>query len=498
MIYFALLLLLLFSLLFLFRARRYNTIEALLLTVALTLPFDWSVLIGARARPTMNDAVTIFCLVVWSALLLRREGRFITNRRTLYWFTILATPLLWGGLTWVLHPHNESMVLGLWRMTRLFIIAVYILIGAQLAATTTHFQTRFWRWLLFGGLFNAFVGLVQNGSGGQYLHGFWTNGRYLGFLSPLPARQLLTRTGGSSLSGTQLVSRFEQASGTALHADWFAPFMVLLTCLWIGFALRAETRKESLWYSLGAVVCSLGLLASGNRSGFLGLFGGVAFIVMIRPIIAVKTTLLLGKLALITSLIALFLTPFFFFAEAASISNTPRSGLTRSINRIRTLFLEGQTDVASLNGRSRLWGFAWESVSESPQTFLLGTGADIERSDVWYGGNNDQTGLSIPVHNTYLFFLYYSGLPALLLFLVSYFLTFLGISQRTNAKGVVGKAAMGMQIGLVALAINSIGIDWISFASTFTAAVYFVGVSYILTVALPSQQAEVAPLPLKQ
>lgn len=447
--------------------RKYSHSEALLLVTSVALAFDWSITIGERMRPTMNDAIFISCVTIWTINIFYLRGKLRIQKSVI--FVVGSGVLLfgWCAFAWLAHPGNESLAFGGWRSTRLLVHIVYIVLGSQLAFASTSVQKLVIKFLLIGGVLNSVIGIVQTSSGGQYLHGFWTNGRYLGLLSPLPTRQLFSRTKGIRLEPEQFSNRLERASGTTLHSDWFAPYVVLLACLWLGFALQASDSKKRIRYLLGCFICVCGLVASGNRSGFLALAITMIYVVILRPLSLYVTT----RSLLRYSLFALVLTSgFLIVASQQEVSLAQRlSGINRSVERIMSVFDFSENQIVNLNGRVALWTFAWEKVTESPATILLGTGSEPTRSDVWNGADS---GLYLPIHNVYLFFFYSHGILALLLFLALFYWIIFATFALSKSPGLLGQTATGIHIGSIALAINGIGIDWVSFASTYTAGVF--------------------------
>ena len=457
-------------------AKRYSYSDALLLVVSVAIAFDWSITIGERMRPTMNDVVFIVCCIVWAIKLLQTGGHIRLPAVVIR--VVLPGVLLfgWAAATWIVHPGNESFLFGGWRSTRLFVHIVYLFLGAQLALASKPIQYKVVHLILYGGILNSVIGFIQTATGGRYLHGFWTNGRYLGlsWMPPLPARQLLSRTKGITLEPYQFENRLERASGTTLHSDWFAPYVVLLGCLWLGFALRAKSNRDRLFYLAGSIICMGGLFASSNRSGFVAMAVGLLYIVVIRPIwvfVAARPIVRHGLLVLVVG--GMLAASFSLVGQGSNWVGR----LSQAGDRLVSIFDFDTQEVAKLNGRTALWAFAWERVTSSPATLFFGTGDEPTRSDVW---NGEDSGLYLPLHNIYLFFFYSHGIFALIFFLALFTVITFATFFLSKWSGLTGQVATGLHISCIALAINGIGVDWISFASTFTAGVFLMLSTYVL------------------
>ncbi len=440
---------------------RFTDTEALLIVVSAVIFTEWNVQIGSSARVTVYDLLILLCIGVWLKSLVENKMKISMNNAVLISLMLIFLLIFWCCVTWIIHPGNPSIIYAGWKAYRLSTFLIYPILGVQLACTNKNFQKKILYILLFGGLINGIIGIVQTFSNGRYLSGIYTNHRFLGLFSPLPRRWLMSMTGGIIFTEEQFAGFAYRGHGTFLDVTWYSPFMLVMVCLWMGFLFHSKTRHEFWMAIFGVSTCIMAIILSATRGGF------IALIVVLGVLLVVK----LKKVLYITyrSSIILFVSFLLVMPIYFGGTHTPTRffSVFQAVYRLKTTFNNENVQIQTFNGRSELWSLVLRRWYHSP---IVGTGEEIFASDIHWQGSD---GYNVPLHNQFLFFLYYNGLIALMVFCIIYFIFTLSSFYLAKKEGLDGIVGMGWLLSLIGLSINGMVSDWLGFASTSTGALFF-------------------------
>lgn len=459
MIYLLIVLILMIIAFWLLRYKVTDT-EALLIIVSAVMFTEWNVQIGSSARITVYDLLILLCIGVWFKTLIKNKMKIGINDTVILSLILVFLLIFWCCVTWIIHPNNPSIIYAGWKAYRFSIFLIYPILGVQLARTSVNFQKRIFYILLFGGLINGIIGIVQTFSNGRYLSGIYTNHRFLGLFTPLPPRWLISMTGGITFSEEQFTGFVYRGHGTFLDVTWYSPFMVVMVCLWLGFLFHSKTRRELLMSIFGVLICAIAIILSASRGGF------IALIVILTILLVFKIRKLLYvafRSSIILSVFVLLMAPIYF---SGLYTPAKYPSVFQAVNRLKTTFTD-DTQIQTFNGRFELWGLVLRRWYHSP---IVGTGQEIFASDINWQGSD---GYNVPLHNQFLFFLYHNGLIAAIIFCFIYFVFVLSSLYLAQKNGLDGAVGMGWLLSLIGLSINGIVSDWLGFASTSTGALFF-------------------------
>jgi O-antigen ligase len=189
-----------------------------------------------------------------------------------YFAALLAAAWLACALATALSPYRAlSLHGGVWRRFGLLTttgLLLFVLLSAAWLAVDRKNVLTLLRWCtVSGGLAGAY-GIVQ----------------YFGWDPLMPAQAYQIGEGSFAIV---------RPPGTLGHADYFAAWLVVVTSL----ALALERMETAKWRKIAAMTIALlaavAIVLSGTRSAILGLAAGaIAFVILARPRISVRTVAL--------------------------------------------------------------------------------------------------------------------------------------------------------------------------------------------------------------
>jgi len=347
------------------------------------------------------------------------------------WFAyvVLATVSYFFG------PLITSPIQGLWSIYRL-VFATALLYPAVWFFTSRTDHLR-WAFVLIAVSAAAFsvVALIQVASNGKLMSGMLTNGRFLGFLFPLPPETWLGDP--TAIQANLLIGSLFRAHGAFYRTNGFGAYMSIVVGLTWGLMRGFSGRKRILFVGL-LILQILAVIASFSRSAWVATIAALGAAILLELWFMpekknfFRVLRVLGFVVVIGFVILMVALQF----EAVS-------------QRFETLTNIGE--VAQLSWRVEIWKEALLSIQAHP---LWGTGQTVVMNMPDSKGDHD-----VGAHNLLIGIAFKNGLGALAV--VTIFTLILAASawrglQRSHTFQD-RMLALGILAGLVAFLISGVG-----------------------------------------
>ncbi len=437
--------------------RRPTPVDLLLGMLCLTLTSEWYIEVAGLVVSWVYDPLFLMAVPVFTLVILHHKH--YRNRYVFLLLCLFAIYQLWSVVARFAQLGNLNPLQPFWSTYRNDLHAlVFLLGGIVLAWRPVQVQRRVLVLLIASFALEALIGIVQTAAGGRFLTDFGT-GRYLGLFTPLPVQMQLPSglvellLSGGADNGI-FVGSIYRAVGTHRHSNWFAVSMVggLALCLAV---IVSQRRSWLRWWAIGAGgVMLLALLLSFTRTGYLA-FAAMCgwYVVFWESLTGRIRTAAIG-------LLLLLLVPMLLLVGGPSIQNALFQLGDTAVARLAKLFQPGQADEFQF--RTAVWNLALSRIAEAP---LFGPPAPMRLNEIIPWLTID---VELPLHNQLMTSMYEGGYVLGLLYLLIHgWLFWISLRLRRYARrdAWVALWALAANLCFVGMAIESIGINWLSGSS---------------------------------
>lgn len=324
---------------------------------------------------------------------------------------------LWSSVAWTYLLAHRERPIWLWPGVVISIAYLALSVGAMLGAETLMGGLRAFRstgWYMLAFLLVGYAGwsrltyerMARGFVAVAALVGGYATFRWLGGASGKETALALAGNGKYEIvnGDVRLFGSFSSGKELAAWTAVFIPF-----CL--SFALTFTGRWRIL-AAAGTILCTVGLLGSEARAGFVGAVAGVALVLVLYQLCRGVPGLHLGLTA--AAVIGILATGVFLFTQTAG---DDEAGVERY-----TVLVTAPTTDASYQARIFKWRSALDQIENHP--FGQGLGSAGVRSSRFAGIGSQS------IDSSYLKIAFEQGMAVMVLFVIALLLLLGGLARR--------------------------------------------------------------------
>ena len=373
--------------------KRLNRVGAFIFSLlACFLPFQMEFympqLFGVTLTPVNVLGLFLLILLLFRIVVFLRIPKIPNISLWLLFLTIASISYAFG-------PRITGPLQGVWVILRLALLPMLFYVGAVVFLTKSDIY-QFVKILACSSALAGLFAVIQTLSGGEFLGGYITNGRYLGLLQMLPP-EVISGVEGNRVAKLYLVrTNFYRGHGTFYDHNGFGAYLAVTASLSWGLFRSAAHKQRWFWF-LVFLAQVLGSIATFSRSSWAALLAGVSVAIGIEIFLLNRKRSKSWLIRFTLSLIVLLSVPGFIALRTEKIRQ-----------HFVSIFNPGE--VPEFTWRQMIWNTAFQKIASQP---LVGSGTQ----DVYTAVNRQGNLTSYGAHNLLIGIAFELGIIALIIFL---------------------------------------------------------------------------------